>query len=348
MNEQPDANDGVPGEIDRNAFPFGLTWPIALASWAFADAAYWLASSILRIAPILDDVIGAVTGSIPIHHTAQTALSIRIQAGLIGLAPLVAGMLFAFSVALYRRRRWALGALAVWAVVYLLYQGAWTLSEVLVYHSMPWSRLTWQAACHRVRDLLLPAGVLYFALSGQARRQFRQWAQAAPSAQPVWPVVIGWVSMYHAVIAMFVVLAHIGDNYVNLDLAPFWDPAFWNVLAITLALPSLANAALVVPAIALLKRRPSAGRLHIAGAMLVLVALLAEPLVYCLDTGASLDRWASVHSLSSLISSIVYPVFLVSWFLRSAVERQVAQWRRPEAQAAIPAENNAASSERGS
>jgi len=343
MNEQANTNDGAAAPIDAPPIPFSLTWPIALASWAFADAAYWLASSILRVAPILDDVIGAVTGSIPIHWTAQTALSMRIQAGLIGSAPLVAGMLFALSVALYRRRRWALGALVVWVVVYLLYQGAWTLSRMLVYHSMPWSNLTWQAACYRVQDLLLPAAVLYFALRGQARRQFRQWVQSVPSAQPVWPVVIGWISMYHAVVAMFGLLAHIGDDYVNLDLAPFWAPAFWNVTAITLALPSLARAALVVPAWALLKRRPNAGTLHIAGAMLVLVAMLAEPLVFGLNAGVSFSRWASLHSFSRLISSIVYPVFLVSWFLRSAIERQVAQWRTPDAPAIIPAEN-----ERGS
>jgi hypothetical protein len=205
---------------------------------------------------------------------------------------------------------------------------------------MPWSHLTWQAACHRAQDLLLPAGVLYFALRGQTRRQFRQWAQGAPSdAQPVWPVAIGWLSMYHAVTAMFILLANIGDDYVYLDQAPFWDPRFWNVPAIIMTLPFLANAALVVPAIALLRRRPNAGQLHIAGALLVLVAVLAEPLVYCLETGASLGRWASIHSFFHLISSIVYPVFLVSWFLRSAVERQVAQWRGPDALGIIPARN---------
>jgi hypothetical protein len=373
MNDQANANDGAPAAINATSpvgaapppnpagpgnanlpigaidlsptpSPFGLTWPIALAAWAFADAAYWLASSILRVAPNLDTVIGAVTGSIPIRETAQTALSIRMQAGLIGSAPLIAATLLLFSVAMYMRRRWALRALAVWVVVYLLYEGGWTLSRVLVDHSMPWSHLTWQAVCHRLQDLLLPAGVMYFALRGQTRRQFRQWAQGAPStAQPVWPVAIGWVSMYHAVIAMFGLLAHIGDEYVYLDWAPFWDPGFWNVPAIILALPSLARAALVVPAIALLKRRPNAGRLHIAGALMVLAALLAEPLIYCLDTGASLGRWASVHSFSNLISSIVYPVFLVFWFLRSAVERQVAQWPGPDAAAIIPPTN-----ERGS
>jgi hypothetical protein len=341
MNEQANANDAAAaaapiGAVDlpHTPFPFGLTWPIALAAWAFADAAYWLAQSILRVAPNLNTVIGAITGSIPIRETAQTALSIRMQAGLIGSAPLIAATLLLFSVAMYMRRRWALGALAVWVVVYLLYEGGWTLSRMVADQTfrMPWSHLTWQAVCHRLQDLLLPAGVLYFALRGQTRRQFRQWAQGAPSdAQPAWPTAIGWISMYHAVIAMFGLWAHIGDEYVYLDWAPFWDPGFWNVPAIILALPSLARAALVVPAIALLKRRPNAGRLHIAGALLVLAALLAEPLIYCLDTGASLGRWASVHSFSGLISSIVYPVFLVFWFLRSAVERQVAQWPGPGA-----------------
>jgi hypothetical protein len=91
------------------------------------------------------------------------------------------------------------------------------------------------------------------------------------------------------------------------------------------------------------RRRPGAGWLHVVCASLMLASLAAEPAFYYLQRVTLASTSFYVWFVVRKVVSVVYPLFLLVWFLRPAIRSQVAQWPRPGRAGIIPAEN-----ERGS
>jgi hypothetical protein len=266
------------------------------------------------------------------------------------LAPLRSLPFLAGGVAICLRRRWTLWAVGAWALACLL---GWlsVMTRVFMLYQATYRPL-WYSACllaiQLPYHLVLPAVVLYFLYCNTTRRQFRQWADDVPVVgRPVWPTVIGWLSMFHSLLGLACFISNMGlrvvDHYVFYSaFCTFWGPGLWSVLdRISGILPFLAVTALAFPAIALLKRRPNAAILHVMGAVIVLGSLLLEPLVDALSPYRLLRQAPSLVDMEVVLRMFVrsiYPMFLLFWFLRPAIRSQVAGWPRPGRAGIIHAE----------
>jgi hypothetical protein len=251
------------------------------------------------------------------------------------LAPLLAVPLIFCCLAILIRRRWALLAAGVWAIVsmtvWLSFAGYVSLnSQMLRPYCTRSIYLTIEVPYH----LIVPGLVLCLLLGPSRRRQFQQWAaRAAPKVQPVWPTVLGWLSMFHAAEGLMRLAEALSSKVLfALDSEAWWNAFLKDVGESSYLLAYLAMVLLGIPAVALLRRRRGAGWLHVAGACAVLAGLLMNIIKWTFYWDGPLP---STGIICEAISA-VYPVFLLVWFLRPAIRRQVAQWRRPAAAGIIP------------
>jgi len=315
-------------------------WPIALAVFAAAYAAYELLRFILGILPNPKIWIEMVTGTVP--FAGRTPSQWRLLSAVSLLHQLLVMGVIAPAIGLWLRRRWALWALGSWAVAALLLVLAiYTINGwVFSFSAQAWLLAVWPII---LRTTWLPAILLGWIVRQRTRHQFGRWVNGAlPVPLPIWAVVIGWLSMFHAVrgiieSAITLVLAAIqavmllngsleGSLFpigVTLDTS-YWIRWIWMVVPVLLL--CLAQAALVVPAIALLRHRPNAARLHVIGAIIVLCSLLAKPVIAALR-GVHVFPVPSVWSTVSDLIPTIYPLFLLFWFLRPRIRRQVARWQ---------------------
>ena len=246
------------------------------------------------------------------------------------LAPLLAVPLIFCCLAILIRRRWALLAAGVWAIVsmmvWLSFAGYVSLnSQMLRPYYTRSIYLTIEVPYH----LIVPGLVLCLLLGPSRRRQFQQWvARAAPRVQPVWPTVLGWLSMFHAAEGLMRLVDVLSSKVLfalALDSKAWWNAFLKDVGESSYLLAYLAMALLGIPAVALLRRRRGAGWLHVACACAVLAGLLMNIIKWTF-------YWDGPPASTGIIQeaiTAVYPVFLLIWFLRPAIRRQVAQWRGP-------------------
>ncbi len=345
-NPKPDAIAPLADAITASAAsdPPGPTWPIAMVVFTMAYAAYVLVSLILGISLKLKVLIVLITGFVP-TGVANPSLW-RLESTLSLLYPLLVLAVIAPAIGLWRRRRWALWVLGSWAVANLLFM----LGQVVIvigmsmFSSSIMNWLLWRGPSF-LWSTWLPAFVIIWISRPTIRRQFGQWVNGTlPIPRPTWAVVIGWLSIFHAVLGMIDIASRVahaavqvvvpvgGSLYNSLPVgASLADWLQWIWRVVNDLLPCLALAALAVPAIALLKRRPNAARLHVIGAAIVLVSVLAEPIVDVWQGFQFGHYWGpSVRSIIRDLIPTIYPLFLLIWFLRPEVKRKVAQWREPD------------------
>jgi len=253
------------------------------------------------------------------------------------LAPLLAVPLIFCCLAILIRRRWALLAAGVWAIVSM---AVWlSFASYVFLNSQVLRQYCWRPIYLTLEvpyHLIVPGLVLCLLLRRSRRRQFQQWvARAAPRVQPVWPTVLGWLSMFHAAEGLMRLVDVLSSKVLfalALDSKAWWNAFLKDVGESSYLLAYLAMALLGIPAVALLRRRRGAGWLHVAGACAVLAGLLMNIIKWTF-------YWDGPSPSSGIIReaiNAVYPVFLLVWFLRPAIRRQVAQWRRPAAAGIIP------------
>ncbi len=358
-NPQPAAAappDPPADEVTASAAPAPARpiWPIALAVFSGAYAAHQMVEFFLGVLRNPKMWIGMMTGSAPIGLANSSQWRLRIAVWL--LYQLLVLVVIAPAIGLWLRRRWALWALSSWAVATLLVVLA---IAVMSMWTLPMSAKSWllMIAPGLLELTWLPAIVIIWISRPTIRRQFGQWVKGdLPAPLPIWAVIIGWLSMFHAVRGMVdvagrvaqtviqVVMTICGSLYGSLPMgASFNGWLGWVLTFVSGLLPHLAQAALVVPAIALLRRRPNAARLHVIGAAIVLGSVLAGPVVDALRGVHYFSGGPSVWSSIRDLIPTIYPLFLLYWFLRPGVKREVALWREPDAPGTIPAD-----SERGS
>jgi len=183
--------------------------------------------------------------------------------------------------------------------------------------------------------LLLPAfGVILF-LWPKARSRYVKWASEPPRPpRPVWHVAIGWLSLYCA----FVGLYGLAITYpMDLAYAGTLSPPNLPGLVVTL-LPDIAMAAMAIPAVATLKRRPSCRILNIVFASLV-IASLAE-LFDAPMTVPNGFRWLGAVRMLGVFF-VFYAVVLLVWFNRPSVRKRIAGWRKQTAEGKLAADERA-------
>jgi len=352
-NPQPDATAPPAEAITTPAAPdpAGPIWPITLAVFAMAHVAYTLVRLILGISLKLKVLIALITGFVP-TGVANPSLwrlvsTLSLLYTLLGLTVIVP------AIGLWRRRRWALWVLGSWAVANLLFVLGQVVIGMSMFSTSIMNWLLWRGPSF-LWSTWLPAFVIIWISRPTIRRQFGQWVNGTlPIPRPTWAVAIAWLSMFHAVMGMIDVASRVahaavqvvvpvdGSLYNSLPVgASLADWLEWIWRVVSDLLPCLALAALAVPAIALLKRRPNAARLHVIGAAIVLVSVLAGPIVNVWQ-GFQFDHYwgPSVRSIISDLIPTIYPLFLLFWFLRPGVKREVARWREPGGPAIIPAED---------
>ena len=121
------------------------------------------------------------------------------------------------------------------------------------------------------------------------------------------------------------------------------DATFWGIFIISRLLPLLLTAALAVPAFALLKRRPVSARLHAIVSYLIVSSLLAGPLLDALQGAPAAVHLTCIWLVIPDAIRGIYPLFILFWFLRPRIRRQVALWQEPDGPAIIPAEDERSS-----
>jgi len=232
------------------------------------------------------------------------------------------------AIGLLRRRRWAIWWMGGWSIVYFLFALFCTIFSILSYweclrHK---SNIAWWVVSFLSSTSLLPVGTLILLGRTATRGQFHDWTNSSlPTHRPIWPSVIGWLSVFHSARAIAWLVAGIARQVVGSMVEPgHWSGnGLWRLLN---NLPLLTAAALIVPAILLLRRRRGAIGLHLACALLVLVALVVGQIIlFGFRMPTILSRWF----LSQAVLPAIYPLFLLVWFVRPSVWRQVSRWRRP-------------------
>jgi hypothetical protein len=168
---------------------------------------------------------------------------------------------------------------------------------------------------------------------------------APPVERPKWPKVIGIISIVWASLGLFCTCISIPMNVMNpnaqqaMDAFPSWWPAYqvgsgvaWMAL----------NALLLVAGINLVRYRPSGATLHPVYAVISLVISVVNMAITVPAMTTAMEKLAQgptaevvkpmmiVGAVVGFAFSLAYPVFVLIWFARGQVRRQVRDMRWAE------------------
>lgn len=167
-------------------------------------------------------------------------------------------------------------------------------------------------------------------------------AYVRPANQPVWPTVVGVISVVFGGLGMIclpvsLAMGTVGSlNRELMERAPDWYASYTAVSGcVQLAIAAL----LLAGGIYLLKRRPVARRLHVGYALAtvcvtflntVLMATIVLPAISQATGQGPEQAGLMVGLVAGMIvgffGGLAYPVFLLIWFSRSKIAGQVRQW----------------------
>jgi len=330
-------------------------WPVVIAVYSMVAAGYaalglvgWI---IFSFDALYYPTRQALSAGAPvwyaIHHLAHL--------GRLLLAPLC----LAAGLAVYKRHVLGPALHVVWGVPAIILGVAGSFSVMV--------RLADRLEILRVGDVLYamaevswglaatvayPAFVVIWFSRRRVRRQMAAWGAAAPVySRPVWPSVIAALSLSKAAMHALRVVARaspeirqLASSYsLLLDYGGSWWTAAWGLaiqgvrLIASLALTIHASllALLLVPGgIALWRRRRWGATVHLVWAGAAALAVIASLLTDALGEDAFFEPLSSAYWATI---RMIYPVFVLIWFTRPRVRRQVAAWGGPERDAALAA-----------
>jgi len=163
-----------------------------------------------------------------------------------------------------------------------------------------------------------------------------------PEGKPVWPVVIGVISVVFG--ALGIICTPIGlvmnaHSPVGADMREYFPDSYTSFIRADTVVGLGVSVLLLAAGICLLKRRPVTRGLHtgyaianICRAVLTAVLMMTMVLPAVRDAAArgevevALTVGIVVGAIGGLLGGMAYPVFLLIWFGRSKIARQVRQW----------------------
>jgi len=137
----------------------------------------------------------------------------------------------------------------------------------------------------------------------------------------------------------------IQNRFFNPDLAgtelpfPGW---YLPVVGVSMALALIATALLITAGAMLIACHPASRKLHVLYACLMVGLSAADALVVWVGLGATavpadLHASLSIGAFIGLVWGTIYPVFLLCWFARRGVRREVTSWAEARRQGKRPA-----------
>ena len=167
---------------------------------------------------------------------------------------------------------------------------------------------------------------------------------------PAWPTVVGIISLCVAGLFGLMTIGSLIYNVSGFGTAqqrqmmesmPAWfGPYQWFAGLFTILMYGM----LAIGGAMLLKRRRAARTLHVAYALMGIVGAFAGLVVMitmmnCMplppntppQAQAMLKPMMAVGAIFGMVFALAYPTFVLIWFTRAGVRRDVAQWPRPGA-----------------
>ncbi|MCE5326755.1 MAG: hypothetical protein LLG01_10090 [Planctomycetaceae bacterium] len=159
-----------------------------------------------------------------------------------------------------------------------------------------------------------------------------------PSTQPVWPMVIGIISIVWGAVGVMgsIAAAFTGQISQNggsdeQDLFEYM-PAWWGNWVFVASIVSVAMCAmLVVGGILLVKRRRHSRGIHLLYAYLDILTTVAGTVVQLVladySSMTALLRLGHIAGMAAGAASLTYPVFLLVWFCRRKIKKDLKAMR---------------------
>jgi hypothetical protein len=160
-----------------------------------------------------------------------------------------------------------------------------------------------------------------------------QGAGQAPRSK--WPLIIGIISIAFASLAIICTPASLAMHKLNPQSGevfkgmPVWFDAYMTASCVVGVLMGIV---LLAAGILLVLRKPAARPLHLGYACLAVVVCLVGLAVSLLAfSGTATDGPAAAVVYGGIACSLpiglAFPIFLLIWFLRGSIAREVAGWR---------------------
>jgi hypothetical protein len=315
-------------------------WPVVIAVYSMVAAGYAALELVGRIVfnfSMLYRVASqGLSGGLPAGYN----LYLLADLGRLLLAPLC----LAAGRALYKRHVLGPTLHVIWGVLAaLLGVAAFVGGMVISTNSLRITQLRTMLgsiaplSCGLVANAAYPAFVVVWFSRRPVRRQMAGWRATAPAySRPVWPAVIAAISLIK--VGMDVVRSAAGTSMLLSRLVFPHDYRFgrlgaWTIASWVLAILGSLSALLLVPAgIALWRRRRWGATIHLVWVGAASAALVASVLTGAMEGGPWV--WSFSRPYYATIR-MIYPVFVLIWFTRPRVRRQVAAWGGPERDAAL-------------
>jgi hypothetical protein len=160
--------------------------------------------------------------------------------------------------------------------------------------------------------------------------------QDLPPRQPVWPKVIGIISVVLASLGLVCtpISLFLGMRGANAEEALKYFPDWWLAYTTVSCIVGILQAILLLAAgIVVLLKRPAGRVLHLVYAVITIVLGMASSAIgatglVTADMPAPIKISVAVGVFIGVLVGMIYPVFLLIWFLRPRIRDQVAAWGR--------------------
>jgi hypothetical protein len=157
---------------------------------------------------------------------------------------------------------------------------------------------------------------------------------SVPYNRPVWPVILGVVSIVQAGYALVRLVTMLLNMAYSVVLQGTFSGAFplggmglWNLVqAAQYLLPPLLGVLLLAAGVLLYRHYPLAPLLHVIYAVPTVLLSAGLPVAFVLTCPPQFMPHMAFPTLQNATVSLIYPVFLLVWFARAKIRRQVAMW----------------------
>jgi len=160
--------------------------------------------------------------------------------------------------------------------------------------------------------------------------------QGLPPKQPIWPKVIGIISIVLASLGLICtpISLLVSMRGANAEEALKFFPDWWLAYTTVSCVVGVLQAILLLAAgIVVLLKRPAGRVLHLVYAVIAIVLGIASSAIgatsiLTADMPAPIKIGAAAGVFIGVLVGMIYPVFLLIWFLRPKIRDQVAAWGR--------------------
>ena len=161
---------------------------------------------------------------------------------------------------------------------------------------------------------------------------------SVPYNRPVWPVVLGVLSMVIGGRSLLLLLGSLLQVAYSLLLSgrslsgsPLVGAyGAWEIVRMAeLLLVPFLGAVLLLAGFALYRHHRFAPALHVAYAVPRILCALVLPVANILTCPPQIRQYFAFLTIQSATLGVIYPAFLLVWFLRPKVWRQARTWWKP-------------------